>query len=74
MLGWGERGGRGAPDFSVNSFLFSYNTKLPANDESPEAKWAGIHGADCCLLSTDSAAIRRLQQPWPTVSTQTPTS
>lgn len=35
-LGWKT------PDFSVNSFLFSYNTQLPANDESPEAKWAGI--------------------------------
>lgn len=47
VKGWrGQRGG-GTPDFSVNSFLFPYNTQLPANDESPEAKWAGMHGADC---------------------------
>lgn len=42
MLCWGERGG--GPDFSVNSFLVSYNTQLYANDERPEAKWAKMHG------------------------------
>lgn len=63
VLGWSEGGEGQTLDFSVNSLLFTYNTQLPANDESPEAKWAGIHWADC------SAAIRRLQQAGPDVST-----
>lgn len=36
----------------MNSFLFSYNIQLPANDESPEAKGAGTHGTQ-----TSAAAL-----------------
>lgn len=42
---WGVREKEGqTADFSANSFLFSYNTQLHANDKSPEAKRAGTDG------------------------------
>lgn len=51
---WGEEE-EASPDFPLNSFLFSSNTQLHANDESPEAKV--VLGCTC------AGCVQQTQQP-----------